>query len=89
MATEEMKCDICTRADLYEVIILRKEKFTIKANKLEKIARRVCWDCATILFNQKKYDFGNFWKKLFFYIDIDNKTKRTLKNYKKYVEVIQ
>lgn len=79
----EMKCDICSESDLNEVLILRKYKFGMKATKKESQARRICWGCATKLFKSHKYNFGAYWKKLFFQQSAfrDNR-------YKEFVEVI-
>ncbi len=61
-----MRCDICYLSHFNEVFILKPERFSLKANRGERKARRVCWGCASWLFKTKKYNFGKSWRELFF-----------------------
>ena len=62
---DKMDCDLCTARGLRELFILRSNRFSKFASKLESKARRVCWSCAKRLFFQKTYNFGNYWRNLF------------------------
>lgn len=66
-----MKCDICHLSHFNEVFILRKERFVNKGKGNWKVnpkkTNRVCWGCAQWLFRNRLYDFGTYWKNLFFY----------------------
>lgn len=65
MTKHIMDCDLCNSRDLNEVLILRKYKFSKFCSKRINKARRVCWDCARMLFRKKLYNFGHNWRMVF------------------------
>ena len=77
-----MKCDICFGRDLNEVLILRKEKFAKSCSGRYNRARRICWDCAKMLFRRKLYNFGRNWRDVFLDGSLILK-----KNYAKYLVI--
>lgn len=56
---DTMKCDIC-KLNQNEVLVLKKNKFTISGKKFNK-SERVCISCARKLIKKKHYNFGVYW----------------------------
>lgn len=61
----EMNCNIC-KSDVKEILVLRKHKFTKKGSGRKKV-HRVCFSCARMLISRREYDFGKYWRGVFFY----------------------
>ena len=65
MGILKMDCDDCSGRNFNEVFILRKNKFSKSATKLQRKMKRVCWGCARRLFKSKIYNFGHNWRCVF------------------------
>lgn len=74
------KCDMCKKT-VNEVILLKKERFTNRAEQHEKNYRRVCFGCAGELNLDGAYLFGSYWRK--FLLNLKFRYNKKTKKFKK------